>query len=321
VGPGHLRPDEPKLGRGRRPLGDRARFGGGILARGRVPTAALVSGSLLGAFALWTGLSAFWASSAEKAFNEFDRVFLFLAVFALAVVVSPRGERAPLAGGPCAGAHRRRRHRPDQPLFPHSFEQTAQLAQSFPTASKRLSFPVDYWNGLATLVAFAVPCLLYFAAGARAVVRGLAVAPLPALTATLYLTSSRGGWVAAAVAIVVLMALTSRRWATAGALLIGGGASAGAVAVLLSRDELVDSPLTSSVAESQGRSAALLIGLLCAVAGAAYGCSLRRARAAAREPRLLDGLRGGARPRGDRRGDRGSSREDATSTSRRSRPS
>jgi hypothetical protein len=73
------------------------------------------------------------------------------------------------------------------------------------------------------------------------------------------------------VAIVVLMALTSRRWATAGALLIGGGASAGAVAVLLSRDELVDSPLTSSVAESQGRSAALLIGLLCAVAGAAYG--------------------------------------------------
>ena len=89
--------------------------------------------------------------------------------------------------------------------------------------------------------------------------------------ATLYFTSSRGGWVAAAIAIVVLMALTSRRWATAGALLIGGAASAGSVAVLLSRDELVDSPLTSSVAESQGRSAALLIALLCAVAGAAYG--------------------------------------------------
>jgi len=38
---------------------------------------------------------------------------------------------------------------------------------------------------------------------------------------------------------------------------------------LLSRDELVDSPLTSSVAESQGRSAALLIAGLCAVAGVA----------------------------------------------------
>jgi O-antigen ligase len=156
-------------------------------------------------------------------------------------------------------------------LFPHSFGDTTQLAQVFPTAGKRLSFPVDYWNGLATLVAFAIPCLLYFAAEARAVVRGLAVAPLPALAATLYLTSSRGGWVAAGISIVVLLALTSRRWATAGALLIGGGASVGAVAVLLSRDELVDSPLSSSVAESQGRSAFFLIAGLCAVAGVAYG--------------------------------------------------
>jgi O-antigen ligase/polysaccharide polymerase Wzy-like membrane protein len=243
----------------------------GLWPAARVPRAALVSGSLLGAFAIWVGLSALWAASPEKAFNEFDRVLVFLAVFALAVVAAPRGSvRRWLAGlalgltavGVIALISR---------LFPHSFEQTVQLAQAFPTASKRLSFPVDYWNGLATLVAFAIPCLLYFAAEGRTVVRGLAVAPLPALTATLYLTSSRGGWLAGAGAIVVLMALTSRRWATAGALLIGGGASIGAVSVLLSRDELVDSPLTSSVAESQGRSAFFLIAGLCAVAGVAYG--------------------------------------------------
>jgi hypothetical protein len=237
----------------------------------RVPTAALVSGALLGAFALWTGLSALWAASAEKAFNEFDRVFLFLGVFALAVVAARRGSARLWLAGLALGLTAVGVIALISRLFPHSFAETAQLAQAFPTASKRLSFPVDYWNGLATLVAFAVPCLLYFAAESRAVVRSLAVAPLPALAATLYLTSSRGGWVAAAIAIVVLMALTSRRWATAGALLVGGGASAGAVAVLLSRDELVDSPLTSSVAESQGRSAALLIALLCAVAGVAYG--------------------------------------------------
>jgi peptidoglycan/LPS O-acetylase OafA/YrhL len=63
----------------------------GLWPAARVPRAALVSGSLLGAFALWTGLSALWAASPEKAFNEFDRVFLFLAVFALAVVAAPRG--------------------------------------------------------------------------------------------------------------------------------------------------------------------------------------------------------------------------------------
>ena len=219
----------------------------------RIPHSALVSGSLLGAFALWTGLSALWAASPEKAFNEFDRVFLFLAVFTLAVVAAPRGSARRWLAGLALGLTAVAVIALVSRLFPHSFGDTTQLAQVFPTASKRLSFPVDYWNGLATLVAFAIPCLLYFAAESRAVVRGLAVAPLPALTATLYLTSSRGGWVAAAIAIVVLMALTSRRWATAGALLIGGAASAGAVAVLLSRDELVDSPLTSSVAESQGR--------------------------------------------------------------------
>ena len=236
----------------------------------RIPRSALVSGSLLGAFALWTGLSALWAASPEKAFNEFDRVFLFLAVFTLAVVAAPRGSARRWLAGLALGLTAVAVIALVSRLFPHSFGDTTQLAQVFPTASKRLSFPVDYWNGLATLVAFAIPCLLYFAAESRAIVRGLAVAPLPALAATLYLTSSRGGWVAAAIAIVVLMALTSRRWATAGALLIGGAASAGAVAVLLSRDELVDSPLTSSVAESQGRSAALLIAGLCAVAGVGY---------------------------------------------------
>ena len=63
----------------------------GFWPAARVSGAALVSGSLLGAFALWTGLSALWAASAEKAFNEFDRAFLFLAIFTLAVVASPRG--------------------------------------------------------------------------------------------------------------------------------------------------------------------------------------------------------------------------------------
>jgi hypothetical protein len=243
----------------------------GLWPTGRIPRSALVSGALLAAFAIWTGLSALWAASPEKAFNEFDRVLLFLTIFALAVVASPRASARRWLAGLAIGLTSVGLLALVSRLFPHLFDATTQLAEAFPTARKRLSFPVDYWNGLATIVAFAVPALLYFAAESRAVVRGLAVAPLPALVATLYLTSSRGGWIAATIAVVVLLALTSRRWATAGALVVGGAASAGAVAVLLARDELVDSPLSSSVAESQGRSAALLIGLLCLVAGAAYG--------------------------------------------------
>jgi O-Antigen ligase/Tetratricopeptide repeat len=243
----------------------------GFWPAARIPGSALIAGGLLAVFAIWTGLSALWAASPEKAFNEFDRVVLFLAIFALAVVASPRGSARRWLAGLAIGLTSVALLALVSRLFPHLFDASTDLAEAFPSARKRLSFPVDYWNGLATIVAFAIPALLYFAAEARAVVRGLAVAPLPALVATLYLTSSRGGWVAAAIAVVVLLALTSRRWATAGALAVGGAASAGAVAVLLARDELVDTPLTASVAESQGRSAALLIGLLCLAAGAAYG--------------------------------------------------
>ena len=244
----------------------------GFWPAARVPGSALVSGSLLGAFAaLDRPLRALGGKPREGLQRVRPGLPLSRHLRARGRRLAAR-KRAPLARRARDRAHRRRRDRAREPALPALVRAlTTELAQSFPTASKRLSFPVDYWNGLATLVAFAIPCLLYFAAESRAVVRGLAVAPLPALAATLYLTSSRGGWVAAGIAIVVLMALTSRRWATAGALLIGGAASAGAVAVLLARDELVDSPLTSSVAESQGRSAALLIALLCAAAGVAYG--------------------------------------------------
>jgi len=246
-------------------------WGLGVWPAARIPRAAVISGSLLAAFAAWTGLSALWAASAEKAFNEFGRVLLFLAVFTLAVVIAPRASARRWIAGLALGVTAVGVLALISRLFPHLFSDTAQLAQAFPTASKRLSFPVDYWNGLATLVAFAFPLLLYFAVESPAVVRGLAVAPFPALTATLYLTSSRGGWVAAVLGIVVFVALTSRRWAAAGAVLVGGAASAGAVVLLLSRDELVNSPLTSPAAEGQGKSAALLIGLLCLAAGIAYG--------------------------------------------------
>jgi O-antigen ligase len=245
-------------------------WGVGFWPAAPIPRAALVSGALLGGFAAWTGLSALWASSAEKAFNEFDRVLLFLAVFALAVVAAPRASARRWLTGLALGLTAVGVLALVSRLFPHLFADTTQLAQFFPTASKRLSFPVDYWNGLATLVAFAFPMLLYFAVEAREVVRGLAVAPFPALTATLYLTSSRGGWLAAVLAIVVFVGLTARRWAAVGAVLVGGAASLGAVGVLLSRDELVDSPLASPLAASQGRSAALLIAVLCVAAGVGY---------------------------------------------------
>ena len=209
----------------------------------RVPTGAIVAGGFLAAYAVWTGLSIIWSDSAKQSFNEADRVVLYLAVFGLAVLAPGRMYRRWMDGmaagiaavGIVALVSR---------LFPHLFGQTETLAQLFPAAQRRLSFPVDYWNGLATLMALGLPLLLHAAATLRnSVLRGLALAPVPVLVSVIYLSSSRGGSLAALFAVIVFFLLTSRRWAVLGAISVGAAASAFALFVFSRRPELVDNPL------------------------------------------------------------------------------
>src|SRR5688500_15582733 len=66
-------------------------FALGLWPLRRPPLAALVAGGLLCAFTLVTGLSVFWAESAERALAEFNRAVLLTAVFAVAVLAGTRG--------------------------------------------------------------------------------------------------------------------------------------------------------------------------------------------------------------------------------------
>ena len=238
-----------------------------------IPVAALVVGGLLAAFALWTGLSLLWSSSAEKSFAELDRAIMYLALFAVVVLASSAvsGRRAWLRGlglgiaavGVLALASR---------LFPEQFADTSAvgLAQLFPTAARRLNYPVEYWNALATLIALGVPCLLWAATTERrALARALAVLPIPALSAALYLTSSRGGIAVSAIGVAVFVAL-ARRWRALLAVVVAGIASFLAVSTLLEREALTSSVLAPGAA-AQGREAALLIGLACLGAAVAHG--------------------------------------------------
>ena len=66
---------------------------------------------------------------------------------------------------------------------------------------ERLSYPLNYWNALAALVAIGVPLVLQLATGARLVLtRAAAAAALPAMMLVLFFTLSRGGIAAAAIA-------------------------------------------------------------------------------------------------------------------------
>ena len=234
-----------------------------------IPRAGLIAGAALAALAILTLLSTGWAVSDEKAFLEFTRVLMYLGVFAVVAVAVRARHAAAVSDGLALGivgivgvALASRFWWGDiGPGAPPSF---------FPVQT-RLHYPVNYWNGLAILAGMALPLLLRAAVAQRpAILRALALAPVPAIAATIYLTSSRGGAAVAVLGVLVFCALTSRR---TGALVAAGIAAAGAIAaieVLLARDDLVNGPLAAPTVADQGESAATMVVLLGAGCVALY---------------------------------------------------
>ena len=250
-------------------------LGLGVLSLARLPQGTAIVGGLIAALALWTLVSVFRSPSAEDAFNEFNRVSLYLGVYVLVVLASTRRTIGRWADALAAAVVVVAVVALVSRLFPGSFSDRG-LATFLPSASTRLSFPVGYWNGLGVFVGLGVPLLLRVALVARRTwVRGLALAPLPAVGSVLYLTSSRGGFATAIVGIAVFVALTERRWSAATAAAVAAVGSAIAIVALLDRRELVNGPLGTDLVREQGRSAALLIGLACAGSGVAYAAGVR----------------------------------------------
>jgi hypothetical protein len=238
----------------------------GLAPRDGIPRAALVTGGFLAAFLAWTGASIAWADSAERALTEFNRAALYLGVFVLAVMAGGRRLAPRWADGLAIGLTGIGLIALASRCFPDLLPE-GELTEFLGNRETRLSYPVNYSNGLGILVGLAFPLLLRGAiAHERALWRGLSLAPLPALVATIYLTVSRGGAATALVATVAFLVLTSRRWAAAGSALLAGAGSAVVAAVIYDRDELVNAPF-EQVAEDQGQSAALWIALACIVVG------------------------------------------------------
>ena len=81
----------------------------------------------------------------------------------------------------------------------------------------------------------------------------------------MYLTSSRGAFVAAGVSVIVYIVLTPRRWAALAALLVAGIAGAVAIAALVHKKALVNGAMDTTLGVHQGHRAAILIGVACVV--------------------------------------------------------
>jgi O-Antigen ligase len=246
-----------------------------LLGSGRVPRAALVVGGLLAALAYWTLASIFWAPSEEAAFNEFNRVSLYLGVYILVAFAATRRTVGRWADGLAVAITAVAVVALVSRFFPDTFSDR-ELAEFLPAAATRLSFPLGYWNGLAIFVALGLPLLFRIAlVGRNGVVRALALVPVPVIACVVYLASSRGGVVTGLLGTLAFLVLSERRWSASAAIGVSAAASAAAIAVLLDRDELVNGPLGTEIVREQGRSSALLVGLACIGGGVAFGLGCR----------------------------------------------
>lgn len=240
--------------------------------RRRLPAEAWVAGGALALLGALAAASMAWASSPESAFAELDRILIYVGIFTLVVLMSRRGDAGRWSDGLALGITAVGLLALTSELFPGSIGPKA--PPTFFPGENRLSYPVNYWNGLAILVGIAFPLLLRAAtADRRAWARGLALAPLPGLTAVIYLASSRGGAATAFAGAAVFLLLAGRRIPALAASLVACVGIVGAVMVLAPRHALADGAIGSTVASGQGRSAAVLLALLgfgCAVVYAAW---------------------------------------------------
>jgi hypothetical protein len=239
------------------------------LPRLRLSPIAWCALGLLAGFVVWTALSLGWTESTEKTALDLARVATYLGVFALALYSrdersAPRMVAAVGAGIAVVGVIALL-SRLEPSWFPASADQTAAFLTS---GEERLSYPLNYWNGLAALIAVGLPLLIQLAAGAKTLaVRGLAAAAVPALVLTIYFTLSRGGIAGAAVALAVYLAFTSDRLQKLLTLALTG--LGGGLLILLAhkRSDLIHGHVNAT-AETQGDQMLMLAILVCVVVAA-----------------------------------------------------
>ena len=248
------------------------------LVPGRLPPQAWLGVALLAALCLWTGLATSWSESEERTVAELGRNATYLGLLILALAAQARtGARHVLAGVACAIAavgcvavlSR---------LHPAWFPRNDQA--EFLGNARRLAYPLNYWNGLAALLAMGVPLLLAFAGAARRLaLQSLAAAAVPVLVLGIWLTVSRGGAIALGVGLVAFLLLAADRPTRVATLAVCAGGSAILLAAAHARP-LVGDAVRSPAALDQADELLALVALVAGGVGllqAAIGLAARHA--------------------------------------------
>jgi hypothetical protein len=236
----------------------------GFLPRCRLTRGAWLTLGLLAAFAAWTALAAIWSESVERSLEEAARVSAYLGIFALAIVVQRRGAWPRTLGAVAAAIGVVGALALLSRLHPAWFP-TDELAQSSAADAGRLGYPLNYWNGVAALIAMGAPLMISVAThGRRRATQALATAALPILALACFYTYSRVGPVAGAVALLVLLAFHPRRLDVLVATSPAVVGSAFLIVAAAQREALQDGT-TTAVSHRQGDEMLVLVLVVCTV--------------------------------------------------------
>jgi hypothetical protein len=205
-----------------------------LLALGAASRAALAkpfywAGGLILSLALFSALSSLWSGSVEISVTEADRVLIYLGVFVAAFLIAQTdqtrqrfGEGIWIALLGIAVLMLATR------LLPHVFPVAAGLG-----SGSRIRYPLGYWNANGVACAIGTALALWMSRRSLTpALRWIAVGGLPVLLVALYLTYSRGGLLALAIAGACLLALShDRLWLLATSGVGALGALPGVLAV------------------------------------------------------------------------------------------
>lgn len=234
-------------------------------------TEALVGLGSLVALAVWTGVSARWSSAPDTALEDMQRNLAYAGLFGLGLIAAGSGRLARhiawltlavvvvIVG---AGLVSR--------LYPDLVASTSGASD---LGAYRLSYPLGYWNAYGALAALGGVLALGLAADAPSAVllRALAAGAAVLCGTAMYLSLSRGSWLALAVGILVLVALAAHRGSMLFTLALVGAGVAVLLLALRSYPALVDDPLEGKGQLVAGRAYGPIVVLVSLAAAAVQG--------------------------------------------------
>jgi hypothetical protein len=185
------------------------------LPRYALSTHALAGLGALSLLAAWTGLSAAWSPAPDAALADLQRDLLYVALFGLGLVAVGSGRHAALIGRVV--------------LAVIVVIVGAGLVHG--DSGDRLSYPLSYWNAYGALAAVGVVLAAGLGSDPRApvVLRALCGAAVVPLAVAVYLSLSRGTWLALTVGAVVLVVLGAHRGSLLLTVAVAGTAAALAI--------------------------------------------------------------------------------------------